>query len=92
MCDTNKRLCVTGKIKFQTALIYDICQGCSSNDDCKGPIEKCDPFDHICRIQCTRNKDCKGGNMMCDTNKRLCVTGKIYFLTIFVHNLMFRMQ
>ena len=63
------------------------CLGCSSNDDCKGPNEKCDPFDQICRIQCTTNKDCKGGNMMCDTNKRVCVSGKIQFLTALIYDI-----
>ena len=53
------------------------CLGCSSNDECNGPNERCDLADHICRPQCTTNEDCQGDKLKCDTSKRLCVTGKM---------------
>ena len=87
-CDTNKGLCVKGKIQFLTfdLLIYIIQYlGCSTNEDCKRLNERCDLVDQICRQQCTTNEDCKGGNKKCDTNKGLCVhNGKIQFLTALI--------
>ena len=61
-------------LEFTLTLRDECLGGCSSDSDCKGPNQKCDEDNKICRPKCSEDDDCKGE--VCDKFKGLCVPGK----------------
>ena len=59
-------------LKF-TLTLSNECSGCNSDSDCKGPNQKCDFDNKICRPKCSEADDCK--DEVCDEVKGLCVPG-----------------
>ena len=57
-------------LEFTLTLRDECLGGCSSDSDCKGPNQKCDPYGR-CKTNCTVQRDCKWTEN-CDDDNKIC--------------------